>query len=157
MHFDRWLEDADSAMRLGGLADRVVLALARVQHSGVEQLRPADKSALQDAVLFLERAKRGFDWLDQGLVSSNSRSFVSSFSAAARSFGGSPATFVHEMEQLEDTLNRLAVENPVEDSRLHTTRQFFGRLASEAADAVKVAVTRTPHSNVSTWSHGSGS
>ena len=158
MHFERWLEDADSAMRLGSLADRVVLILARVQNGGVGQLRPEDRAVLEEAVQFLERVKQGFDWLDQPLVSSNNRSFVSSFSAAARSWGGNQAAFVSELAQLEETLKHLADSNPVsDDAQLVAAREFFGRLASEATDAVKQAVNRAPTSGLGTWSHASGS
>lgn len=161
MHFDKWLEDAESAIRLGSLADRVVLIIARAQKGVVPQLRPGDKEALDEAISFFENAKRGFALLDQSSVSSNSRSFVSSFSAAARSLGisTSSATFVDEMGQLEEVLQRLSdsKSEAVGDPTLTTARDFFGRLAAEATDAVTDAVGRTPASSVNAWSHRSGS
>lgn len=158
MHFDRWLEDADLAMRLGNLADRVVLILARVQNGGIEQLRPEDRAVLDEAVEFLTKVKQGFDWIDQPLVSSNNRSFVSSFSAAARSWGGNPAAFATELAQIEETLKQLSLSKPLaEDAQLIAAREFFGRLASEATDAVKQAVGRSPTFGLGTWSHASGS
>jgi len=161
MHFDKWLEDAESAIRLGSLADRVVLIIARHQKGVVPALRPGDKETLSDAINFFERAKQGFALLDQPSVNSNSRSFVSSFSAAARSLdvSTSGAAFVAEMGQLEDILARLAEAQAeaLGASQLTAAREFFGRLAAEATDAVSNAVGRTPASNVKAWSLRSGS
>jgi hypothetical protein len=161
MNFDKWLEDAESAVHLGSLADRVVLIIARVQNSGQVQFRTGDHDALVDAMGFVRKAKRGFALLEEPSVNSNSRSFVSSFSAAARSLGvgASSSKFVDEMGLLEDILQRLAdsKRDALRDPRLDTARAFFGRLAAEATDAVTDAVGRTPASSVNAWSQRSAS
>jgi hypothetical protein len=146
-------------MHIANFADNVVLLLARVQSKGLASIADGDYDRLGDAIRFLERAKQGYAWLDQPTVSSDSRSFVSSFTATVRSLGPRPSdqAFLSVLDLFLTTLTDLRGGKLPSEDKVKSVREFFARLAAAAMDGVDDVVLQPQLPGPSNWNLASGS
>ncbi len=144
MYEDRWLDDVSGAIEIGGVADALVLVLARRQNNPTEPLQSEDKEALAKGLQFLNRAREGLSWLDeQPRVSADSRSFVNPFSVAVRSLPDRVTTteFAEQLDGMVAALQGL-LAGKTENPGLPPARTFFGRVASASTDSITDALRK---------------
>jgi len=141
MHALPSLHEVSGAFREGGLADRVILTLARAEAG--RELQNEDRDALQHAVDFLSQAKRGYNWLSDPQVSRDSRAWARSFGTAARSLDRRTrdAEFLGDIEQMLQVVTQLRTTGIAESEPLKCARVFFNRVLRSAIDHIDAAIS----------------
>lgn len=112
-------------------ADNVVLALAKKQEN--LELTSEDLHALEAASKFFAQAKRGFDWIDNPSLTSDSLECAISFKTASQTVSQAPNSihFLKDIEQKRTLLEQLVQGHSGDVSEIADLREFFARLLAQ--------------------------
>jgi hypothetical protein len=117
-------------------ADSVVLALAKKQEN--LEITSEDLAALKAASDFFAKAKRGFHWIDNPSLTSDSLECAISFKTASQTVvpTSNSIHFLEDIEQKRALLERLIQGHTGISSEISELREFFARLLAQQVQGI---------------------
>lgn len=117
--------DLTESLASGFFADKVVLAVARVQKAG--KLNGEDQPVLRRVVEFFKKVIEGHNWMENPQLSRNSVESASAFSQVARAMSPTVSLkdFLSYIGLLLNTAEQLLDLKPVESKQIGKLRDFF--------------------------------
>lgn len=128
MDAERTLDAISRAFKGSAFADRVMMALAKVEAERI--LADPDKQAIQEAVEFFKQAQNGYNWIKELEISSASQRCAVSFQTAVRSLtpGISPSEFSESLQLMLRTVQAIKNAEKTNLDELKRTRSFFRQM-----------------------------
>ena len=126
MHTESRFSEVTDSFRNGFLADRVILAIAKVGRSG--EVEGDDKLTFAEAAAMIESAIQGHNWIDNPQVTPKTPTYAMFFAQAVSALPEAQTSdvFVQNLGTLRETASQLAEGMHIpEEARLIKLRTFF--------------------------------
>ncbi len=121
-----WFGEMAKSLRDGLFADRVILALAKVQQNN-RAIPEENKELFEKTSIFLSDAISGYEWMEKPSFNSVSANHASLFGQALRAMKilSASSDFIAYLTELKETADELAAGKRPENRRLKKLRAFF--------------------------------
>ncbi|HLJ25968.1 MAG TPA: hypothetical protein VKY85_04605 [Candidatus Angelobacter sp.] len=151
MHPRRRFAELSDSLKNGFLADEIVLALARAENG--EELSEHDRAALEKATAMLEAAIKGYKWLDDPKLSTETRASADFF---GRAVGALPRVytssgFFQQVSDLTQTVNELSNGGTPSKDKIRGLRTFFFNAAQSELDRTDQLLTGEDSTDALEW------
>ncbi len=135
MHTESRFSEVTDSLRNGFLADSVILAIAKVNRSGV--VSDPEREVFNEAVSVLDSAMKGHQWLEDPQITATARSYANFFAQAMKALPEvqTSESFIENLGALKETALQLAQGEGVPPAdRLQQLRIFFFNTAEAALE-----------------------